>query len=127
MVRSPTGIQEATVPDRFIIAPDPARPGRFYAEHFETGQRFPVPGPVPKDIAARLAAMQRHPCAYRSESGATVVLVEHPGHDDDEQELFARLSEEIRDIGPVCLEPGCFTPAALYCEAHRESLEHVRF
>lgn len=115
------------MPHRFIIAPDPDRPGKFYAEHFETGQRFPVPGPVPEDVAARLAAMHRHPCTYLSDPPATVVLVEHPDHEYDDQELFERLTRDLINDGPRCLEPGCTTPAPLYCEEHRRSLEHADY
>lgn len=106
------------MPHRFLIAPDPERPGRFYAEHLVTGERVPVPGPrTCRDVLRSYvdASLQL------SLLDTTMVLVEHPT--PDEGPAF----DDHHEDDPVCLEPGCLTPAPLYCERHRHQLVGAEF
>lgn len=102
------------MPHRFLIAPDPDRPGAFYAEHLVTGERFPVPGP--RTAADALRSMV-DPYIPLSIPTTTMMVVEHPASDHTVSSVD----------GAVCLEPGCLTPAALYCSDHRHQMQDSDF
>lgn len=110
------------MPHRFLIAPDPEFPGRFYAQHLATGECFDVP----TDDREALRPILVHHARLLSEACAIVVDVEHFDADEDDQALFQELTAHW-DETPVCLEPGCATPAPLYCSEHRHQLTAAEF
>lgn len=98
---------------RFIIAPDPATPGAYYAEEIESHRRFRVPGPrmTRKELRKIVDPYHQLPLPR-----PTMEDVEHPT--PPEQQVHA-----VNDDGdPLCLEPGCLTPAPLYCKEHRHQM-----
>lgn len=103
---------------RFLIAPDPAAPGSFYAERIGTHERFRVPGPR---ITAEELRSIVDPYPQMDLDGAIIDLVEHPASDTPDD------VHTLNGDSWTCLEPGCLTPAALYCSDHRHQLTSVDF
>lgn len=106
------------MPHRFLIAPDPDRPGRFYAEHLVTGERVSVPSVRDARDALRVYVDASPQLALLD---TTMVFVEHPTPDEDP------VFDDDQDDHPVCLEPGCLTPAPLYCQRHRYQMVGAEF
>lgn len=103
---------------RLLIAPDPDHPGFFYAEELATGRRL-VGLPTAKvDLRDWYGEFPMQASLSLSEDAPTMMVVEHPA---------PSTPDVARDRDPVCLEPGCLTPAPLYCSEHRYQMEGTSY
>lgn len=103
---------------RLLIAPDPQAPGFFYAEELATGRRLSGLTESKVDLDDWYRKYPSQVSLSLWERASTMVLVEHPAPSSSDRDVNDRAT---------CLEPGCLTPAPLYCEVHRYQMEGTSY